>query len=157
MRSQPDQVAGDPRQFAHDDSKSLSPFGDIYIQQFFRCQTEGQVVARRIEIVQPVCHRDDMNIPFIFGIFFDAGVQIANFRFSGFHHLAIHLKNDPKNPVSARMLGPHIQGHGVFIAFQQSLFSYAHKSPYRVGGFDLTNSLLKSRLYEKVTASVVKG
>ena len=84
-------------------------------------------------------------------------MQVTDFRLSSFNHFTIHFKDDTEHPVGAWMLWTHVEGHGILIALQQSLVSYTHESPYRVGGFDLTNSLLKSRLWEKATVSVVNG
>ena len=84
-------------------------------------------------------------------------MQITDFWFGSFDHLTVHFKDDTKYTVGAWVLRTHIEGHRIFIALEQPLFSYTHESPYRVGGLDLTNSLLKSLLWEKATVSVVNG
>ena len=139
-------MTGNTREFAHDHSKSICPIRNFNFQEFFSAKTKRKIVSRRIEIIQTIRHRDDVRITFVLRSFFDSRMQVSDLRLSGLDNFAIHFQDDTKHSMGTRVLRTHVEGHRIFITLQQSLFSYAHESPYRVGGFDLTNSLLKSLL-----------
>ena len=120
-------MTGNTSEFTHDHSKSICPVRNFDSQEFFSAKTKCKIVSRRIEIIQTIRHRDDVHIAFVLRSFFDSGMQVPYLRLSGLDNFAIHFQDDTKHPMGTRVLRTHVEGHRIFIALQQSLFSYTHE------------------------------
>ena len=114
-RAQPYQVAGDTLQLGQQDTQVLRALRDLVgdTQDLLDGQTEAQVVRERGEIVDAVRQRDRLGIGLRFARLLNARVEITDVG-SGLHHgFSVQLEEHAKHAVRGRVLGSHVEDHGL--------------------------------------------
>ena len=113
VRADPDQMRSAARQLREQHANVLRALGDFDSENFFHREAIAQVVRKRRKIINAVGEGDTLRIRLRFAGFFDAGMQITDNWLGFYHHFAVELQHDPQHSVRGRVLGPHVQDHGL--------------------------------------------
>ena len=85
--------------------------GHVQVDQFFDRQRVGQVVADRVQVVQPVGHHLGLLVGLGFHVLLDAGVQETDIGDAVDHDLAVQFQQQAQHAVRGGMLRTHVQQH----------------------------------------------
>jgi len=105
-------VRGNALQFSQDHTQGLGAGRHIEFGKFLHSQTIDQVVANRVEVVQPVRHHLGLLVGFGLHVFLNAGVQKANIGDAGDDDFAIQFEQQAQHAMCGGVLGAHIEQHG---------------------------------------------
>ena len=108
VRAKPDQVRIQTRQFRQQHANPHGSLGNLQLQQFFDRQAVAEIVGHGAEIVHAIRQRDNLLIKLRLAGFFDAGMQIADFRVQANDNFAVDLKDQAQHTVRGRMLRAHV-------------------------------------------------
>src|SRR6476646_11803664 len=113
QRADTQEVSGDPRQFATNNSNKLAARSQLLInsKQFLNGEHVSDVIGQRCKIIQSIRVRDELGISHAFGDLFIAAVQITDVRPCPGNNLAIQLEHDAEHSMRRRMRWPHIEKH----------------------------------------------
>ena len=84
---------------------------DLDAEQPLRAEREGDVVARRVEVVLAVGPRDDLVVLAVLADLLEAAVQVADVRDAAHDRLAVELEHQAQHAVRRRMLRADVDEH----------------------------------------------
>ena len=111
--AEPDQVAADPRQLAHDHPQVLAPRRHLDAEQPLGGEREAEVVDQRRQVIHAIAVGDALLVAVALEVLLEAGVEEADVGPAGAHHLAVEVEHQAQHPVGRGVLGTHVQLHGV--------------------------------------------
>ena len=111
MGPQPEQMAGNARQFAENRAQELAAFGNFDAEQFLHRADIGEVVGHRREVIESVGIGDEFVVGFGLGQLFLAAVQVADGWPQGAHGFAFQVQHQAQHAVRRGVLRPHVKGH----------------------------------------------
>ena len=107
VRSQPEQVAGDPVQLRHDHADVLRAGRRGHAQQFLDGFAVAQAVGDRRDVVHAVERGHELAVGLRLAQLLDAAMEIADDAFRIQHAFAVELQLHLQHAVRRRVLRPH--------------------------------------------------
>jgi hypothetical protein len=120
VRGQPNQVAVEALQFRQQHADPLHAVGDLDTEQLLDRERKAEAVRLGAQVIHPLDERDDLLPLLLLGRLLDAGVEVADGGIGGDDVLAVQLEDDPKHPVRARVLRPHVDGERFGLQFRHA-------------------------------------
>src|SRR5207249_11841355 len=127
------EVAGAPVPRPDHHADDSSPGRGLDPEQSLHGQAVGNLVEERGRVVGSRDERDTLLPRPVFGVCFDARVQVADDRPARDDVLAVELQDQPKHPVRRGVLRAHVDDHGLLANAE---VSHGHSPLWSGGGMN---------------------
>ena len=111
----PHQMGGDPVELGQEHPDPVGAGRHLDAEERLDGKREDQLVVERRQVVHAGDVGGPLDVGQLLGGLLHAGVEVADHRLGPQHRLAVELDHEPEHAVGRRVLGAHVDDHGLVV------------------------------------------